>query len=288
MAAPSIGFFGAGAMSSAIVGGVGKTKLFSRYLFTDPNANAIANCCSLVPAPRPSAGADLATLCAEADVIVLGVKPQVAPKLLPRMRKAMAASGTADSKIIVSIMAGITIESLQLGLGPNSKVVRVMPNAPLKVGAGATGIAPAANVSQDDANLVKKLFECVGYAAVVPENQLDAVTGVSGSGPAYIAVAIEALADGGVKAGLPRPLALNLAIHTVYGTGAMCKEGGPGGKKLHPSLLKDLVCSPGGTSIYGLSAAEKHGLRTSLVEAVTATAARAKELGQPAAPTPKL
>ncbi len=150
-----------------------------------------------------------------------------------------------------------------------------MPNAPTLVGAGMAALAPGRGVTPEDLALALDLFGAVGQAVVVEERLMDAVTGLSGSGPAFVAVFIEALADGGVKMGLPRPLALTLATQTVLGTARLCHE-----EQMHPALLKDLVTSPGGTTIAGLHALESSGFRGAVMDAVTAAAARSKELGK--------
>ena len=272
---PCVGFIGAGAMASAIIGGLGNTTLCDRIAVCDPSTAAVERCKSLVIKPKFSACRDIAEVCKHSDVIVLSVKPQIAPAVLPIVKQ--HANG---GKLVVSIMAGLPMSAIRGAVGSGPRIIRVMPNAPLLVGAGATAIAADASATKDDVAFVQGIFQQIGYCAVVPEHLLDAVTGVSGSGPSYLAVAIDALADGGVKKGLPRQLALELAASTMLGTGKLCLQGGPGGKFLHPALARDMVCSPGGTSICGVAAAEAAGLRVALVNAVEASADRAAQLGK--------
>jgi pyrroline-5-carboxylate reductase len=180
----------------------------------------------------------------------------------------------ADRHLVISIVAGVTLRRLADGLGAETRLIRVMPNTPCLVGASASGFCPNAETAATDGDLVAKLFGAVGTAIPVPENHLDAVTGLSGSGPAFVYVMIEALADGGVRAGLPRDVALKLAAQTVLGSAKMVLETGQ-----HPGALKDAVASPGGTTIAGLHALERGGVRAALMDAVTAAANRARELG---------
>jgi pyrroline-5-carboxylate reductase len=202
-------------------------------------------------------------------VVVLAVKPQVLPAVLAGVKEF-----ARPWHLIISIAAGVSLEVLE-GAFPGSRVIRVMPNTPTLVGAGMAALAPGSGVTPEDLALALDLFGAVGQAVVVEERLMDAVTGLSGSGPAFVAVFIEALADGGVKMGLPRPLALTLATQTVLGTARLCHE-----EQLHPALLKDLVTSPGGTTIAGLHALESRGFRGAVMDAVTAAAERSKELGK--------
>src|SRR5438067_11456149 len=180
--------------------------------------------------------------------------------------------------LVVSIAAGITLRQLRAGLGASCRLVRVMPNTPCLVGASAAGYAPAETATAEDIALVDRLLNAVGRAFRVSESLLDAVTGLSGSGPAFVAVMIEALADGGVRMGLPRDIALTLAAQTVMGTARMILEA-----DLHPAKLKDMVSSPGGTTIAGLHALERGGLRAALMDAVEAATHRSAELAAEAA-----
>jgi len=206
----------------------------------------------------------------EADVIILSVKPQVIEKVLAEI-----APGVDGKKLVISIAAGINIGKIEKALRDNSRVVRVMPNTPALVLEGAAAIAGGRAVTSDDLALAQNIFNSVGRAVIVEEKLMDAVTGLSGSGPAYVFLIIDALSDAGVKAGLPRQLALELAAQTVYGAAKMVLE-----TKEHPGKLRDMVTSPGGTTIEGLHALEKGKLRATLMNAVEAATARSRELGK--------
>ena len=207
---------------------------------------------------------------AACPVVVLAVKPQVMPAVLAEVRPHV----TPDH-LFVSIAAGVTLDQLADHLGRDTRVVRVMPNTPALVGAAAAGFAAGPAATPADVTLVGKLFGTVGVAYQVSEKLLDAVTGLSGSGPAFVYVFVEALADGGVRAGLPREVALKLAAQTVLGAAKMVLDTGT-----HPAALKDAVASPGGTTIAGLHALERAGFRAAAMDAVLAAAVRAEELGK--------
>ena len=204
------------------------------------------------------------------DVMILAVKPQIIPEVLQGMLPAM----TPD-KLVISIAAGVTLHTLEQGLGAGMRVVRVMPNTPALVLAGAAGIAPGQAATSQDAELVERMFNAVGRAVVVNEGLMDAVTGLSGSGPAYVFAFIEALSDGGVMMGLARPMATQLAAQTVLGAAQLMLETG-----LHPGELKDMVTSPGGTTIAGMHALESGGLRGLMMEVVRRATERSAELGR--------
>ncbi len=205
-----------------------------------------------------------------ADVVLLCVKPQVIDKVLEEIAPA------ADSgKLIISIAAGITLGRIEKILTKGPRVVRVMPNTPALVLAGAAALAGGRHATTDDLALAQGIFDSVGRAVVVEEKLMDAVTGLSGSGPAYVFMIIDALSDAGVKVGLPRQLSLELAAQTVFGAAKMVIE-----TREHPGKLRDMVTSPGGTTIEGLHALEKGKLRATLMNAVEAAAARSRELGK--------
>jgi pyrroline-5-carboxylate reductase len=174
----------------------------------------------------------------------------------------------------VSIAAGITLHQLAEGLGPDRRLIRVMPNTPCLVGASASAFAPGPGASEQDVRLVDQLLNAVGRAFLLSEKLLDAVTGLSGSGPAFVFVLIEALSDGGVRMGLPRDIATLLAAQTVFGSAKLMLETGQAA-----GVLKDQVASPGGTTIAGLHALERGGLRAALIDAVEAATLRSIELG---------
>jgi pyrroline-5-carboxylate reductase len=208
----------------------------------------------------------------DAAIVVLSVKPQVVDAVLAEI-----APSLGTSRLLVSIAAGVPISAIARRLGPGARIVRTMPNTPALVGAGATALARGGAATDADLAQATALFRAVGTAVVVDEHLLDAVTGLSGSGPAYVFLAVEALADGGVKAGLPRATALALAAQTVVGAARMVLETGE-----HPGKLKDQVTSPGGTTIAGVHALEAAGFRAALIGAVEAATRRSKELGEAA------
>jgi pyrroline-5-carboxylate reductase len=209
---------------------------------------------------------------AEADVLLLAIKPQIFSAV------AAALSGLFDTRssplLVLSILAGIPLNKLEAAF-PQQPVVRAMPNTPATVGAGITAIAPGSHTLAHHLAQARQIFEAVGDVVEVPETAMDAVTGLSGSGPGYVALMVEALADGGVAAGLPRAIALKLALQTVKGTAQMLQESGK-----HPGELKDQVTSPGGTTIAGIAALERNGFRSALIEAVLAAYRRSQELGR--------
>lgn len=212
---------------------------------------------------------DAASMVAASDVVLLCVKPHLATSVL-----ADVAVDDGGSKLVISVVAGIPLAVLQGAVPPSWRVVRAMPNTPALVGKGATAFCRGANATDEDAAMAMDFFSAVGIAMEVPERLMDAVTGLSGSGPAYVFMCIEALADGGVAVGLPRDQALQLATQTLLGGATMVAETGT-----HPAVLKDAVASPGGTTIAGIEALEKGGLRATLISAVSAAAKRAGELG---------
>ena len=204
-----------------------------------------------------------------ADVVVLAVKPQTLPSVLSELAPTLAHA------LVISIVAGATIRTIAGRMGGATRVVRAMPNTPALVREGMTALATGAGVSDDDIQLVRTVFEAVGLVVLVEERLMDAVTGLSGSGPAYVFQAIEALADGGVLMGLPRQTAELLAAQTVLGAARLVLESG-----VHPAQLKDRVASPGGTTIAGLHQLEQGGFRAALMAAVEAATIRSKELGR--------
>ena len=201
------------------------------------------------------------------ETLLLAVKPQVFDLV--------TANITPNSNsTVISILAGVTIAKLERAF-PQQPVIRVMPNTPATVGQGMTAIAAGTNAKEEHIEQAKSIFDAVGEVVEVTESSMDAVTGLSGSGPAFVALAIEALADGGVASGLPRAIALQLATQTVLGTASLVKETG-----IHPGVLKDRVTSPGGTTIAGVAKLESVGFRSALIEAVKTATERSKELGK--------
>ena len=213
--------------------------------------------------------ADNGSVAAACDVIILAIKPQMAPAVLAGVNTALTAG-----KRLISIMAGVKTTAIEAAVTAGVRVVRAMPNTPALVLEAATAIAPGMSATDEDLALARRIFELVGRTYRVTEQLMDAVTGLSGSGPAYVLTIIEALADAGVKNGLARDVAVGLAAQTVYGTARLLLETGE-----HPAVLKDKVTSPGGTTIAGLHVLEKEGIRGTLMNAVDAATARSKELG---------
>ncbi len=208
-----------------------------------------------------------------ASLHLLAIKPQQLLSLEQNLTKNNCLGIANKNTLIVSLLAGVNLKRLQ-EVFPHHACVRAVPNAPVLVGAGLTGIAWANNVTNDQRLQVQKLFSPISEVLELEESQLDAFLALTSSGPAYIALITEALADGAVAAGLPRSLAHYLAHRTVYGTSLLLK-----GKDMHPGQLKDMVASPGGTTITGLRHLEKAGLRSALIEAVIAASERSRELG---------
>lgn len=204
---------------------------------------------------------------ADAEIMLLAVKPQ-------SLNAAAIGLANAPADCIVSILAGVTLAQLEV-MFPSKSIVRAMPNTPAQVGAGVTAIAPNASVTTTQLESVRKIFEAIGTVVEVAESLMNAVTGLSGSGPAYVALMVEAMADGGVAAGLPRAIAMQLATQTVLGTAQLLSE-----TKLHPAQLKDQVTSPAGTTIAAIAQLEKAGFRSAMIEAVLAATRRADELGK--------
>lgn len=261
-------FIGAGRMATALAGGMVDS-------FTDADSITASD-----PSPQAREAFTTATGCAAvasnesavktADIVVIAVKPHyvaAAATQIPRTDE--------NGPLLVSIAAGASLERLHELFGENARIIRVMPNAPALIGCGMSAIVAGSNSSAGDLKLVRAMMETVGHVVEVPESQIDAVTGLSGSGPAYVYQFIEALSDGGVRAGLPRSAATLLAAQTVVGAARMVLETGQ-----HPADLKDAVASPGGTTIAGIHELERGGVRASVMNAVVAAADRSVQLGQ--------
>lgn len=265
-----IGFIGAGQMATALGQGFVKAGLTegSRLLASDVSPEARQRFSQATGAQTCD---DNLQVVAGSDVVVLAVKPQYMGKVLAELRPAMS-----PQKLVVSIAAGIRLAVLAEALGRETHLIRVMPNTPCLVGQGAAGYCLGDKATAEDGKLVGQLLGAVGVAFPVDEHLLDAVTGLSGSGPAFVYLMIEALSDGGVRMGLPRPVATALAAQTLRGAAEMVLATGE-----HPGVLKDRVTSPGGTTIAGVAALEAGGLRAALIAAVTAATERSIALGQP-------
>ncbi len=266
---PRIGFLGAGKMATALAHGWLSAGLTTsdRVLASDPFPAAREAFSTATGLRSTASNREVVTA---SDLLVLAVKPQTMKALLAEVRPVVSAS-----HLIVSIAAGIPLRQLAEGLGADRRLIRVMPNTPCLVGSSASGYSAGEAATADDIALVDRLLNAVGRAFALPESLLDAVTGLSGSGPAFVYVIIEALSDGGVRVGLPREVATALAAQTVLGAAKMVLETGT-----HPGALKDMVASPGGTTIAGLHALERGGLRAALMDAVEAATRRSAELGK--------
>lgn len=264
---PSAGFIGAGQMATALAKGFVQAGFLpaDRIVASDVIPETRSRFESETGAKTLGSNAEVA---AAADVLFLAVKPQQMAGVLAQLK------GTVSRKhLVVSIAAGVPLKTLA-SLGNDVRLVRVMPNTPCLLGAGASAYALGGTATPEDGKLVEQMLSTVGRAVCVPEKLLDAVTGLSGSGPAYVYLIIEALSDGGVRMGLPRDVATTLAAQTVLGAARMVLETGK-----HPGTLKDAVTSPGGTTIAGLHALECGGLRGCLIDAVQAATLRSAELG---------
>ncbi len=264
-----IGFLGAGNMAGALIRGLlhSETVTADQIRATDVKEDRLAE---LHEKFGIETSEDNEAVVRWSDVVVISVKPQIVDRILGSI-----SNGLTDGAVVISIAAGVPIDALEARLPPKARVVRAMPNTAAIALAGATAIAPGAHATSGDVAVAKALFEAVGRCAVLDETLLDAVTGLSGSGPAYVMLMIEALADGGVKVGLGRDTALMLAAQTVYGAAKLQLETGE-----HPGRLKDMVTSPGGTAIAGLHTLEAGGLRRTLIDAVEAASMRSAELGE--------
>jgi pyrroline-5-carboxylate reductase len=263
-----IAMIGGGQMALALSEGFCKAGLLrpEEIVVADPHAQARERLAARVPgvAFEPAV-----TAAAAAPLVFLAVKPQHAAEACREI-----SASIANTAVLVSIVAGLSTATLAT-LAGTRKIVRVMPNTPCLVGQGVSVVCRTADVSTAELAEVTSLLAAVGHVHEADESLMDAVTGLSGSGPGFVAVITEALADGGVKAGLPRPLALALAIQTVSGTGMLLEQTGE-----HPAQIKDRVSSPGGTTIAGLAVLEQRGVRGGIIDAVVAAATRARELGQ--------
>jgi pyrroline-5-carboxylate reductase len=269
---PRLGFLGAGRMATALARAWTASGRFStgHTLASDPLATARD---AFAHETGCAVTADNRAVAEHADVLVLAVKPQSMTGVLAEVRDTVA----RRRPLVVSIAAGFSLSRLHDALGPQARIIRVMPNTPCLVGASASAFSPGANATAEDVALVQTLLDTVGRAFALPEVLLDAVTGLSSSGPAYVFLVIEALTDGGVRVGLPRDVATALAAQTVFGAAKLVLETGQ-----HPGVLKDAVASAGGTTIAGLHELERGAVRGAFMNAVEAATRRATELGKQA------
>lgn len=263
----SVGFIGAGNMAGALIRGLvraGFPGAQVRAFDKDAEKTKV-----FVNELGIQAGSSVADVIAASNVVVLGLKPALICAV------AGEHAALARGRLWVSVAAGITSAQIESALGGDVRVVRAMPNTPALIGEGATGLCGGRHATEEDLALAHALLDAAGMTVRVTENMMDAVTAVSGSGPAFVMLVIEAMTDGGVRAGLPRPLAQALATQTVRGAAAMLQQTGK-----HPGELKDMVTSPGGTTIAGVEALEARGLRGALIAGVVAAADRSRELGK--------
>src|SRR5258708_4239017 len=264
-----IGFLGAGKMATALAKGFIRADLVRAkdIIASDPVEAARTYFQKQTGAKTSAQNSDVVR---SAEVLILAVKPDQVKGALAEIRDHFTAK-----HLLISIAAGVPLAKLEEALGSDARVIRVMPNAPALVGQSASAFAPGKAAHAADCELAQKLFSSVGIAVKLKEALLDAVTGLSGSGPAYVYLFIEGLSDGGVAAGLPRDIATKLAAQTALGAAQMVLETGQ-----HPGALKDMVASPGGTTIEGLHELEKGRIRGTLISAVRAAADKSRKLGQ--------
>lgn len=265
----TVGFVGAGTMATAIAQGLvaaglrEASEIFAMDIREDRRQDFEA--LGFITSDSAEAVVDAS------GVLFLSTKPQAMHRALEQIAPHMASA--RPSPLVLSIAAGVSLETLE-GALPGARVIRCMPNTPAQVGQGATGMSLGRRVTEADRDLAVSLLEAVGLVEVLEEELLDAVTGLSGSGPAFVFVVIEALSDAGVKMGLHRRTAQRLATQTVLGSAHLMLETGA-----HPGQLKDMVASPGGTTIAGLHTLEAGGLRRTLIDAVEVATKRSQELG---------
>lgn len=265
---PMIVFIGAGNMAGALIRGLVDTSTAEadRILAADPDAERLEQLESTLGVRTTS---DNAEALRRADIVILATKPQVFQELLPEVAKELR-----PESLVISIAAGVSNSILEAAL-PGARVVRTMPNTPALVGAGATAISGGTRATEKDLTLAERLFQSVGLTVRVPEEQMDAVTGLSGSGPAYVFAMIEALRDAGVREGLEEGVALELAAQTVFGAAKLLRE-----QQESPEVLRERVTSPGGTTRAGLDSLQAAGFAETMAGAVRAATRRSAELRQ--------
>jgi pyrroline-5-carboxylate reductase len=264
----TIGFVGAGNMAEAMIRGLLRGNDFApgRISASAPREERAGEL-------RDKYGIDAVTdnkVPAGADIVVLSVKPQILSRVLVEVADAIR-----PDALVISIAAGVPVAAIQARLASGTRVVRAMPNTPALVDAAATALAGGEHARESDLADAKRIFDAIGLTVILEESALDAVTGLSGSGPAYVFLILEALSDAGVKVGLSRRTAQLLAAQTVLGSAKLLLE-----TNEHPGRLKDMVTSPGGTAITGLHTLENGGVRTTLMNAVEAATRRSRELGE--------
>jgi pyrroline-5-carboxylate reductase len=265
---PTIAFLGAGQMAEALIRGLVRAEVAPSRLFAS----------DIRPERLDYLSAELGIQRCETnrqalergEVAVIAVKPQDAPTLLRDMQQ-----GTNAGHLVISVAAGVRTSTIEAALPEGVPVIRVMPNTPAFVLEGMTVVTRGRYATAEHEGIAQRIFSCVGRVQSLPESKMDAVTALSGSGPGFVAMIIEALADGGVAAGLPRDTSLELAAQTVLGTAKLMLERG-----LHPGVMKDMVASPAGTTIAGIAELENRAVRGALIQAVLAATRRSEELGR--------
>jgi len=264
-----IGFIGGGKMGEALINGILRAGLSSsdKIMVSDVDKKRLQ---ILEKEAGIKTAQDNKKITSDSDIIILAVKPNMMGSVLDELN-----SEITSKHLIISIAAGIPLSFIESSLNKGCRAIRVMPNTPCLVGETAAGYALGKKATRNDGKLVGQLLDAVGKSFLLEEKYLDAVTGLSGSGPAFIYVVIEALADGGVKMGLPRDVAITLAAQTAFGAAKMVLESGT-----HIGQLRDSVTSPGGTTIEGLHALEKGGIRNALIDAVETATKKSKSLGK--------
>ena len=264
----NIGFIGAGNMGKALINGLICSKISSKELIicSDPYEDKLN---SLKNEFGVMISVNNANVLNTADIIILAVKPPIIPAVCEEIKNC----ARIEEKLFISVAAGIPSNAIESCIGSNAKIVRVMPNVAVSVMEGMSVIAKGKNATGDDVETAKKIFNSVGKSLEIDESLMDSVTGLSGSGPGYIFLIIEALIDAGVRVGLPREISLKLAVQTILGSVKLISETGE-----HPSKLKDSVTSPGGTTIAGIHAMETGALRATLINAVEASTNRSREI----------
>lgn len=270
-----IGFVGAGQMAKALVGGISANCVDLEFFICDPSDEAAKSFEAAVDKGQVHRVATNAEVFAKADIVFLAVKPQYFAQAVVSSEVGPVVSDRKDGPVVVSVMAGVSIKAIRERTSLNA-IARVMPNTPCLVGEGAMAVAFADHVDEPSRDTICEYLESTGIVIKVDEEKLDAVTGLSGSGPAFVFEFIDAMASGGVRCGLSRDVAMKLAIRTVAGAAALAEVTGE-----HPVVLRDRVTSPGGTTIAGLKAMSECGLEGAVIAAVEAATLRAKELGQP-------
>lgn len=253
-----IGFIGTGNMASAMIGGILQSGLHKAEEIIVSDASDKAKEALAFKYPGLRIAADNKEAARNSEILILAVKPHIYPHVVEEI-----AAVLPESSLLVTIAAGVTLANMENWMGTKRRIVRTMPNTPALVGEGMAALCPNDQVQEQDIESVEKLFQCFGRTERLPENQINAFTSLCGSSPAWIFMAIESLADGAVLKGLPRQKAYTMAAQAVLGSAKMVLETGE-----HPGVLKDRVCSPGGTTIEALASLERDGFRTALIEAI--------------------